>query len=98
MRISDWSSDVCSSDLPWASLRVKLEQQFHRHGAEPSADLMETSSYLAALAFVGQRGAVAFLAQLAAQQFERQGLCRILRIPLELDEIGRESCRERGWQ
>ncbi|MBO1113604.1 LysR substrate-binding domain-containing protein [Bordetella petrii] len=82
---ADMAGLPCVMPPPWASLRVKLEQQFHRHGVEPSADLMETSSYLAALAFVGQRGAVAFLAQLAAQHFERQGLCRILRIPLELD-------------
>ncbi|MBV7483925.1 LysR substrate-binding domain-containing protein [Bordetella sp. BOR01] len=74
----------CVMPPPWASLRVKLEQQFHRHGVEPSADLMETSSYLAVLTLVGQRGAVGFLARSAAQRFEHQGLCRILGITLDL--------------
>jgi len=82
---ADIAALPCVMPPPWASLRVKLEQQFHRHGVAPSADLMETSSYLAALNLVGQRGAVGFLAELAARHFERQGLCRILRIPLELD-------------
>src|SRR3546814_726452 len=29
MRISDWSSDVCSSDLPWGALRVYLVADSH---------------------------------------------------------------------
>lgn len=75
----------CVMPPPWASLRVKLEQQFHRHGVQPSSDLMETSSYLATLTFLGERGAVGFLARSAAQSFQRQGLCKILDLPLSLD-------------
>ncbi|MFD4836528.1 LysR substrate-binding domain-containing protein [Achromobacter sp. NPDC058515] len=82
---SDLAALPCVMPPPWASLRVKLEQQFHRHGVQPSSDLMETSSYLATLTFLGQRGAVGFLARSAAQSFERQGLCRILNVPLFLD-------------
>src|SRR3546814_19486743 len=37
MRISDWSSDVCSSDLRVAELR--LEQVMARHRGEPGVDL-----------------------------------------------------------
>jgi len=81
---ADVAALPCVVPPPWASLRVKLQQQFHRHGVEPSDDLVETSSYLAALTFVGQRGAVGFLAQSAAQSFERQGWCRILDIALDL--------------
>ncbi|QVQ28327.1 LysR substrate-binding domain-containing protein [Achromobacter deleyi] len=82
---ADLAALPCIMPPPWASLRVKLEQQFHRHGVQPSADLMETSSYLATLTFLGERGAVGFLAKSAAQSFERQGLCKILDLPLSLD-------------
>lgn len=83
-RWADLAAMPCVMPPPWASLRVKLEQQFHRHGLQPSSDLMETSSYLATLTFIGARGAVGFLARSAAQHFARQGLCRILAVPLSL--------------
>ncbi|KRC80571.1 LysR family transcriptional regulator [Achromobacter sp. Root83] len=88
MAAPDWADLAglpCVMPPPWASLRVKLEQQFHRHGQQPSADLMETSSYLATLTFIGERGAVGFLARSAARRFQRQGLCKILNVPLSLD-------------
>lgn len=84
-RWADLAGLPCVMPPPWASLRVKLVQQFHRHGLEPSADLMETSSYLAALSFIVERGAVGFLARSAALGFERQGLCRVLDMDLALD-------------
>src|SRR3546814_10583157 len=34
MRISDWSSDVCSSDLADAPIPVSRHTGFHRHDAE----------------------------------------------------------------
>jgi DNA-binding transcriptional LysR family regulator len=37
----------CVLPPPWASLRVKLEQQFHKHGLQPPTDLVETASFLA---------------------------------------------------
>lgn len=88
MAAPDWADLAglpCVMPPPWASLRVKLEQQFHRHGQQPYADLMETSSYLATLTFIGERGAVGFLARSAARRFQRQGLCKILNVPLSLD-------------
>lgn len=84
----DWaqlSTRACVMPPPWASLRIKLEQQFHRRGLMPPADLIETSSYLATLTFVRERGAVGFVAERAAQRFARQGLCRILPLDLALD-------------
>lgn len=82
---TDLAAVPCVMPPPWASLRVKLEQQFHRHGVQPSTDLMETSSYLATLTLLEQRGAVGFLARSAAQSFQRQGLCTIVNLPLPLD-------------
>src|SRR3546814_2634297 len=38
MRISDWSSDVCSSDLGWMA-KNRLEQVVTGHGSEPLIDL-----------------------------------------------------------
>src|SRR3546814_11248091 len=35
MRISDWSSDVCSSDLPPAPDEVRLEGRLLRTGGDP---------------------------------------------------------------
>src|SRR3546814_2443887 len=35
MRISDWSSDVCSSDLSTAPLDPELADQFHKHFGIP---------------------------------------------------------------
>ncbi|MEN4922139.1 LysR substrate-binding domain-containing protein [Achromobacter spanius] len=95
---TDLAALPCVMPPPWASLRVKLEQQFHRHGLQPSSDLMETSSYLATLTFVGERGGVGFLARSAARRFERQGLCRILDVPLplELPPVGIMTLRGAG--
>jgi DNA-binding transcriptional LysR family regulator len=70
---------------PWASLRVKLEQQFHRHGLQPPTDLVETASFLAQITFIQRRGAVGFMAQSVARQFEEAGSVRILALPVPLD-------------
>src|SRR3546814_4055285 len=32
MRISDWSSDVCSSDLPWEAPLIDIARNYHGHG------------------------------------------------------------------
>ncbi|WP_191577206.1 MULTISPECIES: LysR substrate-binding domain-containing protein [Achromobacter] len=81
---ADLAALPCVMPPPWASLRVKLEQQFHHRGLQPSSDLMETSSYLSTLTFIRERNAVGFLAKSAARSFESQGLCRILDVPLDL--------------
>ncbi|MDQ2186066.1 LysR substrate-binding domain-containing protein [Alcaligenaceae bacterium A4P071] len=87
----------CVVPPPWASLRVKLEQQFYRYGLEPPVDLIETSSYLSILTFVRDRGAVGFLAQSVAKKWEEDGLLRIVRMALELDlpAVGIITMRER---
>lgn len=94
----DLAALPCVMPPPWASLRVKLEQQFHQHGLEPSSDLMETSSYLATLTFIRERHGVGFLARSAARSFQAQGLCRILPVPLALPlpPVGIITLREAG--
>src|SRR3546814_18929592 len=41
MRISDWSSDVCSSDLTWVSENVGDEARFMHQGMT-SSDVLDT--------------------------------------------------------
>lgn len=87
----------CVLPPPWASLRVKLEQQFHRHGLQPPTDLVETASYLALATFVQGRGGAGFLARSVARHFEDQGTLRILKlaVPVELPPVGLITVRGR---
>lgn len=80
---------------PWASLRVKLEQQFYKHGLQPPTDMVETASFLALLTFVGQRNAAAFMARSVARHFEREGVVKVLplAIDVELPPIGMMTMR-----
>jgi len=82
---------------PWASLRVKLEQQFHKHGLQPPTDVIETASFLALLTFVAQRDAVAFMARSVARHFENEGVVKVLplTIGVELPPIGMMTMRGR---
>jgi DNA-binding transcriptional LysR family regulator len=75
---------------PWASLRVKLEQQFFAHGLHPPADLVESASFLSQISFVHQRGAVAFMAHGVARHFAQQGQVAVLDLPvsIELPPVG----------
>ncbi len=75
----------CVMPPPWASLRVKLEQQFFAHGLHPPADLVESASFLSQISFLHQRGAVAFMARGVAQHFAQQGLVAVLDLPVPID-------------
>jgi DNA-binding transcriptional LysR family regulator len=75
----------CVLPPPWASLRVKLEQQFHRHGLQPPTDLVETASFLALLAFLQRRGAAGFMAESVARYFEGEGEVQVLKLPVPVD-------------
>src|SRR3546814_8404543 len=87
MRISDWSSDVCSSDL--ADLRRLQRTRFvHRRGhIEPPARARLGSAYHRAdpQNHLDERRDDRTP---AAARLRGKGRC----------EIGRESCRERGCQ
>lgn len=87
----------CVLPPPWASLRVKLEQQFHREHLQPPADLVESASFLAQITFIRQRQAIGFMAASVAEHFERDGFVQRLALPVdvELPPVGLIVVRER---
>jgi DNA-binding transcriptional LysR family regulator len=96
----DWNDIAnmpCVLPPPWASLRVKIEQTFYKHGLNPPADIIETSSFLALNTFVQQRDAAGFLARSVGMHFQKEGLLKVLPItvPIELPPIGMIVVRER---
>lgn len=82
---------------PWASLRVKIEQAFFRHGQEPPADVMESSSYLAVTTLVARRQAVGFVAASVGRQWQADGRFKVLPMPVEVDlpPVGLITLRDR---
>ncbi|MBS0608875.1 MAG: LysR family transcriptional regulator, partial [Proteobacteria bacterium] len=86
----DVAEQPCVLPPPWASLRVKLEQQFFAHDLHLPADIVESASFLSQLSFMHQRGAVAFMARSVARHFARQGMMAVLRlpVPVELPPVG----------
>ncbi|RZT39594.1 LysR substrate-binding domain-containing protein [Cupriavidus agavae] len=82
---------------PWASLRVKIEQAFFRHGQQPPADIMESSSYLAVTTFVAQRHAAGFVARSVGRQLQAEGRFQVLAmdVEVELPPVGLITLRER---
>jgi DNA-binding transcriptional LysR family regulator len=93
----DLAQMPCVLPPPWASLRVKLEQQFHKHGLQPPTDLVETASFLAQLTFIQRRGAAGFMARSVARYFEDDGEVQVLRlaVPVEVPAIGVITMRGR---
>lgn len=94
---SDLAALPCVMPPPWASLRVKLEQQFFKHKLQPPADIIETASFLAISTFVKQRGAVAFVARSVGTHFEGEGIFNVLdlAVPVDLPPVGLITVRER---
>ncbi|CAG9172646.1 LysR substrate-binding domain-containing protein [Cupriavidus respiraculi] len=94
---ADLAAMPCVLPPPWASLRVKIEQEFYRHGVHPPADLMESSSYLALSSYVTQRGAAGFLAESVGRHFAREGMFEVLAldVPLSLPPLGIITLRGR---
>jgi DNA-binding transcriptional LysR family regulator len=94
---ADLAALPCVLPPPWASLRVKLEQEFHKHGLHPPTDLIETSSFLAQATFVHERGAVAFMARSVGRHFEKLGLVSVLKlkVPVDLPAVGLITVRSR---
>lgn len=78
----DLAAQPCVMPPPWASLRVKLEQQFFAHGLHPPVDIVESASFLSQITFLHQRGAVAFMARTVARHFEQQGMLAVLEMPV----------------
>jgi len=94
---ADLAAIPCVLPPPWASLRVKIEQQFFKHGLEPPQDVVETASFLGLTVFLQQRGAAGFLAQSVAKHFESQGILKVLRlkVAIELPPVGLITLRGR---
>src|SRR3546814_1030341 len=83
MRISDWSSDVCSSDL--GDVRKDLQPAITNVGGDAESQAEQHHQ--------AQHGAFVQIKILA------QYHCRRRRAPgVPADQIGRASCRERGCQ
>jgi len=94
---NDLSKAACVLPPPWASLRVKLEQQFYKHELQPPSDIIETSSFLALLIFLNDRSAVGFVARSVGQRFEREGLMCIIKlnVAVDLPAVGLITVRNR---
>lgn len=69
---------------PWASSRVKLHQAFYQQGLNPPVDVVETASFLVTLTFLQQRQALGLWARSVAWHHQRQGLVRVLDVPLAM--------------
>lgn len=82
---ADLAAMPCVLPPPWASLRVKIEQAFFRHGQRPPVDVTETSSYLAVTSFVAQRGAAGFVARSVGAQLEAEGRFHVLALDVEVE-------------
>src|SRR3546814_4523095 len=86
MRISDWSSDVCSSDLAGRSRLLGLDRRRHQraHARDLTAD-------------VANLGRIVELPHLVLETGLEEILAQLLLVRGELS-IGRASCRERVCQ
>src|SRR3546814_9753814 len=98
MRISDWSSDVCSSDLPGEQREMqRVARGIERDGT--LADLFLRQGHGGAIAEPGAFhpvGGERDLGRRTAAAGEDQA--RASRDAQRRAQIGRASCRERGWQ
>ena len=81
----------------WASMRVKLEQQFFKHGLQPPSDIIETASFLSQITFVCEQKSAALMAQSVAQHFADRGFVNILNIevPVDVPPVGLITMRDR---
>src|SRR3546814_13789403 len=106
MRISDWSSDVCSSDLHGAALFPCLDMADARGGfACNGQGLRDFRHVLFAHdqhhAYTAVKGASHFLRldiDLRLQESHKERLFPAIRIDQGMQELGRASCREQMCQ
>lgn len=84
----DWHDLVScrwAAPPPWASMRVKLEQQFFRVGLTPPDDLIETASFLVQLTMLRDQAAAALMADSVARHFADMGLVKPLALNVEAE-------------
>src|SRR3546814_2119766 len=101
MRISDWSSDVCSSDLlrPWPESRspeVHARRAPRRPGVGNSAAPAMIMTTLLRLVFAVALGGLFTLAPASAARSPSSNPAELPQAcDVDRDEIGRASCRDR---
>src|SRR3546814_11430592 len=91
MRISDWSSDVCSSDLPFEN-RLKVRFRVDgvlEEGESPPANL--TAAIISRIKIMARLN-------IAERRLPQDGRIMVRVQGKELDKIGRATCRERVCQ
>src|SRR3546814_12935095 len=96
MRISDWSSDVCSSDLPQYSLG-----DLKRMPAHKLLDIAEQLGISDAVARARKQDVIFALLKVLTRTSEgvqADGVLEILPDGFGFLQIGRASCRERVCQ
>src|SRR3546814_6268530 len=96
MRISDWSSDVCSSDLPERSVELARQRVAHVHvavGGRPDGKADQRSEHL--VVEVG----LDLQAQILTRLHPAGGQSVAApELHLHLGQLGSASCRERVCQ
>src|SRR3546814_1285298 len=96
MRISDWSSDVCSSDLhgqhqKWGLYNAKVDKIKGEKGGWHHAHLKYKKQR-------GNRTGRHDVAAAEANNVARDEVARVGDTPVSVtEEIGRARCSERGW-
>lgn len=82
---------------PWASSRIKLNQQFYKHQLNPPVDVIETATFLVTLNSLQVRSAIGFWARSVATHYQQQGLVQVLPIavPIELPPVDLITLRGR---
>src|SRR3546814_3914350 len=98
MRISDWSSDVCSSDLFDEDLRDGLTEEMQKKGVDlrinaDIASIERKGKLLIATLKDGSTIEAGFIMYATGRVPNSHGMG-----PEEAGEIGRASCRERVCQ
>src|SRR3546814_3470640 len=97
MRISDWSSDVCSSDLQWLDDEKTLNEEGLRKKILEAADAI----YREKEAQVGADSLRQFERAVMLQSMDthwREHLSALDHLRQGIHQIGRASCRERVCQ
>src|SRR3546814_16595574 len=102
MRISDWSSDVCSSDLQRRGEQPAKQPRPPARGAQRLCHHQHREEYLPAMMVDAQRPElhenIARHDQEQRHDISDAAIGEIAIAERAGDEIGSESCRERVWQ
>src|SRR3546814_6032127 len=96
MRISDWSSDVCSSDLPRRGLRVYKPTLHEFHEIVKLRCCLEGYATKEAVAVMDQKTVNKI--KVSIRKFDRLGHKKEMDMAAVIEEIGRAACRERVCQ